>query len=109
MKKLPLLAVMLMMLPTMSFAKDDAYKGQIMDSACAKTGSHDSGYKMTGTSTPKDCTLACVKAGSTLVLYNPNEKTTYKLDDQSQAKSYAGQNVEVEGTLDKSTKTTSTK
>jgi len=105
MKKLSLLAMMLMMLPTLSFAKDHTYKGQVMDSACAKAGNHDAGYKMTGTSTPKDCTLACMKAGSKLMLYNPATKTAYELDDQSKAEEFAGQDVKVEGTLDRSTKT----
>lgn len=105
MKKLSLLVVMLMMLPAFSFAKDHTYKGQIMDSACAKMGNHDAGYKMTGTHTPKDCTLACLKAGSTLMLYSRSKKTAYKLDDQSQAQQYAGQDVRIKGTLDPSTNT----
>jgi hypothetical protein len=105
MKRISLFAVMLLMLPSLSFAKDHTYKGQIMDSACAKMGNHDAGYKMTGTNTPKDCTLACLKAGSTLMLYSPAKKTAYKLDDQSQAQQFAGQDVSVEGTLDRSTKT----
>ena len=105
MKKLSLLAMMLMMLPTLSFAKDHTYKGQVMDSACAKAGNHDAGYKMTGTSTPKDCTMACVKAGSKLMLYDSARKTAYMLDDQSKAEEFAGQDVKVEGTLDHSTNT----
>ena len=105
MKRLSILAVMLMMLPTLSFAKDHTYKGQVMDSACAKAGNHDAGYKMTGTNTPKDCTMACLKAGSKLVLYNSAKKTAYVLDVQSKAEEFAGQNVKVEGTLDHSTNT----
>lgn len=106
MKKLSLLAATLLLLPTLSFAqKPHTYKGQVMDSACAKMGNHDAGYKMTGTHTPKDCTLACVKAGSTLVLYNKHTKKTYKLDDQDQAKALAGERVTVKGTLDASTDT----
>ncbi|MGH9617647.1 MAG: DUF5818 domain-containing protein [Acidobacteriaceae bacterium] len=76
-----------------------------MDNTCAKAGSHDAGYKMTGTHTPKDCTLACNKAGSPVVLYNKATNTIYQLDDQSRAKSLAGENVRVTGTLDKSTNT----
>jgi len=107
MKKMPFIAAMLMLFPMMSFAKapERTYKGQIMDMACAKTGSHDAGYKMTGTHTPKDCTLACNKTGSPLVLYNKATNTIYKLDDQDQAKSLAGENVKVKGTLNRSTKT----
>ena len=107
MKKLALIASMLMLFPMLAFAKAPAktYKGQIYDLACAKMGSHDAGYKMTGTHTPKGCTLACNKSGSPLVLYNKATKTIYKLDDQSKAKEFAGENVKVEGTLDASTKT----
>jgi hypothetical protein len=105
MKKLSLMALMLMMLPTLSLAQDHAYKGQIMDSACAKMGNHEAGYKMTGTNTPKDCTMACLKGGSTLMLYSPSQRAAYNLDDQSKAREYAGQDVTVEGTLNESTKT----
>lgn len=107
MKRLSLFAAVLILLPTLSFAKkpEKTYKGQVMDSACAKMGNHDAGYKMTGTHTPKDCTLACMKAGSTLVLYNEHTKKTYNLDDQDQAKALAGEHVKVKGTLDPSTST----
>ncbi len=106
MMKITLIALLLTLAP-FSFAKkaEKTYMGEVMDSACAKMGNHDAGYKMTGTSTPKDCTLACVKSGSKLVLYDPNTKTTYQLDNQEKAKELAGQNVKVEGTLNKSTKT----
>lgn len=105
MKKLSLMAVMLLMLPTLSFAQAHNYKGQIMDSACAKAGNHDAGYKMTGTHTPKDCTMACVKAGSSLVLYDPTTQTTYKLSNPMKVKHYAGEDVDVKGTLNQSTQT----
>ncbi len=107
MTKLTLIAALLLILAPISFAKKAAktYTGEVMDSECAKMGNHDAGYKMTGTSTPKDCTLACVKSGSKLVLYDPNTKTAYQLDNQEKVKELAGQNVKVEGTLNKSTKT----
>lgn len=107
MKKLELLVVMLMIATTISFGKkaDKTYTGEIMDSTCAKMSNHDAGYKLTGTNTPKDCTLACVKSGAKFVLYNAAKKTTLELDDQDKAKDLAGQNVKVEGTLDTATKT----
>lgn len=76
-----------------------------MDSTCAKMGNHDAGYKLTGTHTPKDCTLACVNSGAKLVLYNPRTKTAYEFEDQDKAKDLAGENVKVEGSVDPSTKT----
>ena len=36
---------------------------------------------------------------------DPNDKSTYKLDDQEKAKQYLGKNVKVTGTLDASTNT----
>lgn len=107
MKKLGLMVVMLMIASPVSFGKkaDKTYTGEIMDSTCAKMGNHDAGYKLTGTNTPKDCTLACVKSGAKFVLYDASKKTTYELDDQDKAKDLAGQKVNVEGTLDSSTKT----
>ncbi len=107
MKKLALIAAISMLFPAMSFAKapERTYTGQIMDAACAKAGNHEAGYKMTGTNTPKDCTLACNKSGSALVLYNKATKSVYELDNQDEAKALAGENVRVRGTLDPATKT----
>lgn len=107
MKKLGLIVVMLMIATTVSFGKkaDKTYTGEIMDSQCSKAGNHDAGYKLTGTNTPKDCALACVKAGGKFVLYDATAKTAYELDDQDKAKDLAGQKVKVEGTLNSSTKT----
>lgn len=107
MKKLFGLTAAVAVLAGITFAAPQAktYEGQIMDSVCAGNGNHDAGYKLTNTSTAKDCTLACVKSGATLVLYNAQDKTTYKLSDQARAKKLAGQDVEVKGTLDPATET----
>lgn len=105
MRKLVLFAAILFVGGTASAARARIFTGQIMDSPCAKMGSHDAGYKMTGTNTPKDCTLACVKSGAQFVLYNPTRKITYKLDNQTEPKEFAGENVKVIGTYDSSTKT----
>jgi len=105
MRKLSLLAVMLMLGATMSFARTRSFSGEIMDSACAKMGSHDAGYSMTNTKTPKDCTLACVKAGSKFVLYNSAKKITYQLDNQKEPEQFAGEKVQVIGAYNTSTKT----
>lgn len=108
MKQISIIVVMLMMFPAMSFARnhEKSYRGQIMDSMCAHSGGHaPGGYQATHTDTPKDCTLACNKAGSPLVLFNKKKNTIYNLDDQDKAKTLAGEDVKVEGTLDRSTKT----
>jgi len=107
MKSLWLAVVFLMLATTVSFgAKGErAYTGEIMDSTCAKMGNHDAGYKLTGTSTAKDCTQACVKSGAKYVLYDASTKSIYELDNQDKAKDLAGQKVKVEGSLDHATKT----
>lgn len=107
MKNLWLIVVFLMAGTTLSFGAkgEKTYTGEIMDSTCAKMGNHDAGYKLTGTSTAKDCTEACVKSGAKYVLYNASTKTVYELDNQDKAKDLAGQKVKVEGTLNHATKT----
>jgi hypothetical protein len=85
-------------------AKDTTFSGEIMDEACAKGGGHESMFKKMGTNDPKACTEACVKGGSKYVLFNA-DKTFYQLDNQKKPASFAGQKVEVTGTLNKTTKT----
>lgn len=110
MRKLALPAIAMVMMATLSFAQSNhhtmTFRGEIMDSMCASMGGHDpGGYQATHTHTPKDCTLACVKAGSKFVLYNRARKTTQQLDDQDKAREFAGQKVKVTGTYDRSSKT----
>lgn len=88
-----------------SFAQDNkTYTGEIMDSACAKSGSHAAMQKE-HPGTAKDCTLACVKMGATFVLYDSAANTAYKLSDQKKPREFAGDKVEITGTLDKTTNT----
>jgi Protein of unknown function (DUF5818) len=46
-----------------------------------------------------------VKMGGKYVLFNGASKGFYQLDDQKKPQPFAGQKVEVTGTLDKATKT----
>ena len=63
-------------------------------------------FKKMGTTDPKACTEACMKmAGSKYVLFNGASKGFYQLDDQKKPQPFAGQKVQVTGTLDKATKT----
>jgi hypothetical protein len=109
MKKLLVFAVTLTLGATVLIAQTNArartFTGAIMDSQCAAQGNHDAGYKVTGTNTAKDCTLAWVKSGAQFVLYNSGRKLTYKLDDQEKPRDFAGDNVKVIGTYDSSMKT----
>ena len=86
------------------FAVAATFKGEIMDEACAKDGGHESMFKKMGTNDPKACTEACVKGGSKYVLFNA-DKTFYELSDQKKPAAFAGQKVEVSGTLNKANKT----
>lgn len=71
-----------------------------------KGGGHESMFKKMGTTDPKACTEACMKmAGSKYVLFNGASKGFYQLDDQKKPQPFAGQKVQVTGTLDKATKT----
>lgn len=103
MKKLILsLAACMTLAPGLASAA--TFTGEIMDEACAKDGGHASMFKKMGTNDPKACTEACVKGGSKYVLFESG-KTYYKLDDQKKPAAFAGQKVQVTGTLDKSSKT----
>jgi hypothetical protein len=105
MKKLIMsIAACVLLAPGFATAKETTFSGEIMDDACAKGGGHESMFKKMGTNDPKACTLACVKGGSKLVLFKA-DKTFYQLDNQKKPEPFAGQKVEVTGTLDKATKT----
>jgi hypothetical protein len=104
MKKLVLtVAGCLLFTPGLAFA--ETFSGEIMDSPCAEAGGHASMFKKEGTTDPKACTLACVKAGGKFVLFDDSTKKYHMLDNQTKPKAFAGQKVQVTGTLDKSSNT----
>lgn len=100
------LAVSLVMLGGSSFAaqKQQTITGEVMDSSCAKMGSHEMMEKQhnmpANAASDKSCTLACAKNGAKLVLYDPSTKTAYELDDQKKAEQFAGEKVMVTGAVD---------
>jgi hypothetical protein len=49
----------------------------------------------------RTCSDICIQMGAKYVLYDAAAKKTYQLDNQGKAKQFAGQNVKVTGTLDK--------
>jgi hypothetical protein len=105
MKKLIMsIAACMLLAPGLAVAKDATFSGEIMDSACARGGGHESMFKKMGTNDPKVCTEACIKGGSKYVLFKA-DKTFYQLDDQKKPAQFAGQKVDVTGTLNKATKT----
>ena len=76
-----------------------SFVGQIMDSKCATTGSHESNMKRLDAKDARDCTLKCAKDGS-FVLYDPDTKTVYQLNDQDKPVPYAGKRVKISGQYD---------
>jgi hypothetical protein len=106
MKKLVLsIAAGLLLAPGLAAAKDTTFSGEIMDSQCAKGGGHESMFKKEGTDDPKACTLACVKAGGKFVLFDAATKTYHMLDNQTKPRPFAGQKVDIDGTLNKASNT----
>jgi hypothetical protein len=79
--------------------------GQIMDSRCAIEGSHDKMMRQNGTKNAKDCTLHCAQSGGSFVLFDPETKTVYQLDNQEKPAGFAGQRVRISGTYDEPSKT----
>lgn len=104
-----------LILGAVSFAapKEQTFTGEIMDSQCAKNGSHEMMLKKEGMGDkdPNDpmakkmCTQNCVKMGGKYVLFDSAHKKVYQLDDQTKPEQFAGAPVKVKGTLDKSTQT----
>jgi hypothetical protein len=114
MKKIGVGLAVLLAFVSVSFAvpKDQTYRGEIMDSECAKNGSHDPMLKKEGMEsmigTPKGnqmCTVNCIKHGGKYVLFSAATKAVYQLDDQTKPEQFAGQKVKITGTLNKATKT----
>jgi len=107
MKKVAVSVMATVVLATLSFGapKESTFTGEIMDSECAKVGSHEMMMKKEGAKNATQCSLACVKMGSKYVLFNAAEKTVYQLDDQKRPEQFAGMKVKVMGTYDKDTDT----
>jgi hypothetical protein len=79
------------------------FTGEVMDSLCAKAGSHDQmmqDMKSMGTD-KKSCSVKCIQLGAKYVLYDSAKRSVYELDNQDKAGEFAGQKVRVSGTLQK--------
>lgn len=117
MKRTAAVVAVALLLSVISFAapknKSKTFTGEIMDSQCAMNGSHAMMLKKEGMGDkdPNDamakkmCTQNCVKMGGKYVLFNPDDKSVYQLDDQKKPEQFAGENVKVKGTIDEKTKT----
>ena len=107
------LLMLFLLSPGFARAQNKTFSGEIMDSSCAKDGSHATMLKKEGMGNmdPNDakakmmCTENCVKKmGAKYVLYTPS-KAVYQLDDQTKPAQFAGQKVKITGTLDAVSKT----
>lgn len=78
----------------------DTFTGEIMDKQCAQMASHDAMMKSEGAKDAKECTLACVKAGGSFALLDPQTKKVYTIDDAKKVREYAGERVQVTGDYD---------
>jgi hypothetical protein len=82
--------------------KPQTFAGTISDSMCARARADHS--KMRMGSNDAECTNACVDShGAAFVLYDG--KTSYTLKGKPELKKFAGQKVQVVGTLDAKTST----
>ena len=80
---------------------DLVFTGEVMCGMCAQLGSHDRlGYRLTSNSSPEECTQACVRLGSKLVLNDATHRMVYELDDQQLAGRFAGMKVQILGGYD---------
>jgi hypothetical protein len=103
MKRLPVsIAASLLLVSTIVIPKPKTFTGEIMDSQCAEMGMHGIVNPL---KTARECTIDCVRFGGRYVLYDPAVQMAYGLDDQRKTESFAGDKVEVTGTLDKITHT----
>ena len=82
-----------------------SFAGELMDNECGMQQAHDAMEKKEGFKSAKECTLGCVSAGGTFVLYAIANKTVYQLDGQEKPKPFAGQKVTIIGTYNGDTKT----
>ncbi len=84
------------------------FEGEISDSQCgfnihSMNRSHDEMLK-TGYmgKSAEECARNCVRGhGGQFVFVSSDKKTAYKIDEQELAKDFAGQKVQIQGTLDK--------
>src|SRR5271156_4805283 len=71
----------------------EIFTGEIMDSICAKDGTHERMMEeMKSMGRDKNtCAVKCAQLGAKYVLFDADKKTVYGLDDQDKAEAFAGQ------------------
>jgi Protein of unknown function (DUF5818) len=94
MRTIAVSAIAVLLGASLSFASPNSktFVGNISDSMCGLK------HMMPGKS-DKDCTLECVQGGGKYVLADPAAGKVYQLSDQKKPAAFAGQKVNVTGTL----------
>jgi hypothetical protein len=100
-KKQAIFASMLSLGVLVGVAQAKNYTGEIMDSSCAKNGSHAQMEKEHNMTADSGCTKACVKMGAKYVLFMNGK--VYDLDDQTKPADFAGKRAKVTGKMDGTT------
>jgi hypothetical protein len=103
MKKQAIFAGIFTMVGLVGVAQAKDYTGEIMDSSCAKAGSHAGMEKEHNMTSDSLCTQTCVKMGAKYVLFMNGK--AYDLDDQTKPANFAAKRVKVTGKMDKANKT----
>jgi deoxycytidylate deaminase len=89
-------------LPGRSGTPNNTFTGEVTDTICARSGSHNEMMaKMSTMGHDKEtCTKKCTQIGAKYVLYVEANQRFYKFDDQAKAEAFAGKKVRVSGTLE---------
>jgi hypothetical protein len=85
-------------------AQSQSFSGEIMDDLCAKDKSHQGMMEQmkSMSNDPVTCTKKCVELGAHYVLYDHKKDVVYKIDNPEKAEPFAGKQVRISGTLQKS-------
>src|SRR5208282_622452 len=100
--RVPFLLATLLVAMGLSAAQSDVnpsstFSGEIMDSLCAKAGSHDQMMQdMKSMGRDKGtCSAKCIQLGGKYVLYDAAKRAVYELDNQDKAEPFAGHRVRI--------------
>src|SRR5437867_12176895 len=85
------------LLSSTTLAADQTWTGQISDSACG--AKHEEAAEGQGKMPDRDCTLACVRGGSTFVLVSDGKIYQIANQDLADLKTHAGHKVKITGEL----------
>lgn len=92
-----LAAVIILGTAALSYSAEQTLAGQISDSACNRK--HESGAENVPTPPDADCTLDCVRGGSTFVLVTSDKVYQIANQDLAALKTHAGHKVKMTGDL----------